>query len=88
MPNTYDAVVGNPPYVRFESRSPEERTAIHDVLFQRSADHEVAFPDFTGKADLWVFFVADAMPSWRTAAGWASYSRSKSNDLRTDPGPL
>jgi hypothetical protein len=60
MPHSYDAVIGNPPYIRFESRSAEERAAIHDVLFRRWAAHEVAFPDFTGKADLWAFFVAHA----------------------------
>ena len=60
MPQAIDAVVGNPPYVRFESRSPDERAEIHAVLAGRFAREGIAFPDFTGKADLWAFFVAQS----------------------------
>jgi len=60
MPHGVDAVVGNPPYVRFESRTPEERKEIHAVLAHRYSRERIAFPDFTGKADLWAFFVAQA----------------------------
>ncbi len=59
VPRELDAVVGNPPYVRFESRSPAERQAVHDLLARHYLDG-VAFPDFTGKADLWAYFVAQA----------------------------
>lgn len=60
VPSNLDAVVGNPPYVRFENRSREERTAIHAILERRYRIDRIAFPDFTGKADLWAFFVAQA----------------------------
>jgi hypothetical protein len=60
IPEAFDAVIGNPPYVRFESRTPEERSMIHAVLARRWMDQEVAYPNFTGKADIWAFFVAHA----------------------------
>jgi hypothetical protein len=60
IPRDIDAIVGNPPYVRFESRTPEERQTIRDLLLHRYHHEQVAFPDFTGKADLWAFFVAQA----------------------------
>jgi hypothetical protein len=66
VPANVDAVVGNPPYIRFESRSPEERRAIHAVLERRYEFDRIAFPDFTGKADLWAFFVAQAHAYLRT----------------------
>jgi len=60
LPARFDAVIGNPPYVRFESRTPAERAAIHRVLHRHWVHRTFAFPDFTGKADLWAFFVAHA----------------------------
>jgi hypothetical protein len=58
MPRDLDAIVGNPPYIRKESRTDAERLSILRVLGTQWSRREAAFPDFTGKADLWAFFVA------------------------------
>ncbi|WP_285244221.1 N-6 DNA methylase [Pseudarthrobacter sp. fls2-241-R2A-127] len=60
MPTQIDAVVGNPPYIRFENISQDERRHIHELLSKVHAEDKIAFPNFTGKADLWAFFVARA----------------------------
>ena len=59
-PSQVDAIVGNPPYIRFESRTPEERAEIRRLLSNNYSRQDVAYPDFTGKADLWAFFIAHA----------------------------
>ncbi|MFJ5871807.1 class I SAM-dependent DNA methyltransferase [Dietzia maris] len=58
VPMGLDAVIGNPPYVRFELRENSEKNAIYDALSKNHARSGLAYPDFTGKADLWAFFVA------------------------------
>ena len=68
MPGEVDAIVGNPPYIRFENRTPEERVEIQQLLATRYARGELAYPNFTGKADLWAFFVAHAH-SYLTVGG-------------------
>ena len=60
VPTQFDAIIGNPPYVRFENRTPEERLEIFELLAQQYLNGKVSYPDFTGKADLWAFFVAHA----------------------------
>ena len=57
LPQSVDAVIGNPPYVRFELRSDAERRDIGLALAQAHAAG-TQFPDFTGKADLYAFFIA------------------------------
>ncbi|MEO3757304.1 N-6 DNA methylase [Mycobacterium sp. B14F4] len=57
-PGNLNAVIGNPPYIRFENRTPEERAEIQQLFAARFVRREVAYPNFTGKADLWAFFVA------------------------------
>ncbi len=59
-PALLDAIVGNPPYVRFESRTPAERLEIADLLAHSYLHEKLAYPNFTGKADLWAFFTARA----------------------------
>ena len=58
LPSQVDAVIGNPPYVRFENRSPEKRQEIFKFLMKHYQKTQTTYPDFTGKADLWAFFVA------------------------------
>jgi hypothetical protein len=57
-PEGLDALIGNPPYIRFESRTPADRAHVHAVLQRQYTGAGVRFPDFTGKADLWTFFIA------------------------------
>jgi len=57
-PAELDALIGNPPYVRFESRTADDRAAVHAVLQRQYTTRETRFPNFTGKADLWAFFIA------------------------------
>ncbi|MCG7205152.1 Eco57I restriction-modification methylase domain-containing protein [Streptomyces arenae] len=59
-PQQVDAVVGNPPYIRFESRLPEERQEVFNFLQRHFLKTQTAYPNFTGKADIWAFFVAGA----------------------------
>jgi tRNA1(Val) A37 N6-methylase TrmN6 len=60
MPEALDAIIGNPPYVRFEERSPAERLELEHLLRAAHARGVADYPNFTGKADLWAFFVAHA----------------------------
>lgn len=60
LPEKIDGVVGNPPYVRFENRSPQERAEILAFLQHHYQRTGLPYPDFTGKADLWAFFIAGA----------------------------
>jgi hypothetical protein len=57
-PEGLDALIGNPPYIRFESRTPQDRAHVHAALQRQYTASGVRFPDFTGKADLWAFFIA------------------------------
>ena len=84
MPSSVDAIVGNPPYVRFEARTSEERQAVHAVLSRQWNRQVVAFPDFTGKADLWAFFVAHSH-AWLKPGGRMAFVLSWSL-LCTDYG--
>ncbi|RZU48741.1 N-6 DNA methylase [Krasilnikovia cinnamomea] len=59
-PSLLDAMVGNPPYIRFENRSPHERNEVIRFLQKHFSKMQLPYPDFTGKADLWAFFVAGA----------------------------
>ncbi|MET8225342.1 N-6 DNA methylase [Streptomyces sp. NPDC005301] len=59
-PKQVDAVVGNPPYIRFENRLPEEREEVFKFLQAHFMKTQIAYPNFTGKADIWAFFVAGA----------------------------
>ncbi|MBP8536393.1 class I SAM-dependent DNA methyltransferase [Streptomyces sp. MK37H] len=59
-PQQVNAVVGNPPYIRFENRLPEEREEVFRFLQKHFAKTQTAYPNFTGKADIWAFFVAGA----------------------------
>ena len=59
-PQQVSAVVGNPPYIRFENRLPEERAEVFAFLQKHFFKTQTAYPNFTGKADIWAFFVAGA----------------------------
>lgn len=60
FPERIDGIVGNPPYVRFENRSQQERLEILRFLQDQYRKTGMPYPDFTGKADLWAFFIAGA----------------------------
>ncbi len=60
FPKNVDCVVGNPPYIRFENRTPRERQEVFNLLHKYRAATRISYPDFTGKADIWAFFVAGA----------------------------
>ena len=59
-PAGVDGVVGNPPYIRFENRTPRERLAVERFLDKHYRLTQLPYPNFTGKADIWAFFVAGA----------------------------
>ncbi|MFC9085488.1 Eco57I restriction-modification methylase domain-containing protein [Nocardiopsis dassonvillei] len=59
-PKHVDAVVGNPPYIRFENRTPEERQEVLEFLQNHFNKTQTTYPNFTGKADIWAFFIAGA----------------------------
>jgi hypothetical protein len=59
-PVNLDGVVGNPPYIRFENRTDQERQEIVQFLEKSYARQQLPYPNFTGKADIWAFFVAGA----------------------------
>jgi N-6 DNA methylase len=65
-PVALDGVIGNPPYIRFENRTPHERNEVLQFLHKHFTKTNLPYPDFTGKADLWAFFVAGAHMYLRT----------------------
>ncbi|SKR09071.1 DNA methylase (Methyltransferase) [Mycobacteroides abscessus subsp. massiliense] len=60
FPSELDGIIGNPPYIRFENRSDYERREISAFLHRTYVRTKMPLPDFTGKADVWAFFVAGA----------------------------
>jgi hypothetical protein len=60
FPEQLDGFIGNPPYIRFENRTPHERQEVLAFLGQHYTRTQLPYPDFTGKADLWAFFIAGA----------------------------
>lgn len=60
FPANIAGVVGNPPYIRFENRTPHERLEILRFLQKHYNQTRLPYPNFTGKADVWAFFVVGA----------------------------
>jgi len=56
VPKSFDAIVGNPPYISYRRQT--NRSTIERALVQ--ASRELALPAFTGKSDAYVWFFIQA----------------------------
>lgn len=55
IPATFDAVIGNPPYISYRRQTNQER-----VLNALVTANDLSFPKFSGKSDAYVWFIAHA----------------------------
>ena len=84
LPRQFDAVIGNPPYIRQELMGPRDKRRVEKRLERgRIESPEISWPRWSGRSDIYVFFFAHATrflkPGGRlvflTASSWldASY---------------
>ena len=79
FPSSFDAIIGNPPYIRQELMGDADKVRIARTLraFRDRAD-EISWPQFSGRSDIYVFFFAHAINFLRdggrlaflTSASW------------------
>lgn len=79
LPDAFDAVIGNPPYIRQEVMGDRDKRRIMERLAsdQRSAE-DVIWPHWSGRSDIYVYFFARAIRFLRaggrlvflTASSW------------------
>lgn len=87
MPSEYDAIIGNPPYIRQELIGPGGKRRIEDRLARdRAASPDVFWPRWSGRSDIYVYFFAHSIRFLKrngrlvflTASSWldAGYGRA------------
>ena len=87
MPPEYDAIIGNPPYIRQELIGPKGKRRIEDRLARdRAASDNVFWPRWSGRSDIYVYFFAHSIRFLKkngrlvflTASSWldAGYGRA------------
>src|SRR5262249_18529244 len=61
FPSTFDAIIGNPPYIRQEVMTPPDKSRVARLLEEdRRSLPDVVWPKFSGRSDAYVFFFAHA----------------------------
>ncbi len=61
FPPTFDALIGNPPYIRHEVMGREDKRKIEERLeADRLASPEIFWPRWSGRSDIYVYFFAHA----------------------------
>jgi methylase of polypeptide subunit release factors len=79
LPAAFDAIIGNPPYIRQELMSPRDKRSIERSLkLDRAASDDIHWPRWSGRSDIYVYFFAHAIrfltPAGRlvflTASSW------------------
>jgi SAM-dependent methyltransferase len=79
FPSTFDAIIGNPPYIRQELMTVAEKRRIARLLRSNQQNSStIHFPRFSGRSDIYVFFFAHAINFLReggrlvflTSASW------------------
>jgi hypothetical protein len=87
MPAEFDAIIGNPPYIRQELIGPSGKRRIEDRLARdRAASPDVFWPRWSGRSDIYVYFFAHSIRFLKkhgrlvflTASSWldAGYGRA------------
>jgi type I restriction-modification system DNA methylase subunit len=62
LPNSFDAIIGNPPYIRQEVIGNRDKRRIEARLAKdREASPEVCWPRWSGRSDIYVYFFAHAI---------------------------
>src|SRR5437868_11100349 len=79
LPERFDAVIGNPPYIRQEVMgAADKRRIARRLLSDRQAATDVSWPRWSGRSDIYVYFFARAIRFLRvggrlvflTASSW------------------
>ena len=61
-PMIFDAIIGNPPYIRQEVIGPSDKRRIEDTLVtDRSACDDVFWPQWSRRSDIYVYFFAHSI---------------------------
>ncbi|HMG32386.1 MAG TPA: N-6 DNA methylase [Blastocatellia bacterium] len=61
FPLVFDAIIGNPPYIRQEVMTRSDKSRVAKLLeMDRRCDPLIAWPRFSGRSDAYVFFFAHA----------------------------
>lgn len=87
LPTEYDAIIGNPPYIRQELIGPKGKRRIENRLARdRATTPDVFWPRWSGRSDIYVYFFAHSIPFLKkngrlvflTASSWldAGYGRA------------
>ena len=62
LPLEFDAIIGNPPYIRQEVIGPDDKRRIEARLARdRAASPELFWPRWSGRSDIYVYFFAHAI---------------------------
>ncbi|MFY9556684.1 MAG: N-6 DNA methylase [Blastocatellia bacterium] len=79
LPQAFDAIIGNPPYIRQElMRARDKRRIQKRIELDRLASPDILWPQWSGRSDIYVYFFAHAIrflrPGGRlvflTASSW------------------
>jgi hypothetical protein len=79
LPHQFDAIIGNPPYIRQEAISPRDKQRIARCLIRDQAfSQDIFWPRWSGRSDIYVYFFAHAVRFLRrggrlaflTASSW------------------
>jgi type I restriction enzyme M protein len=79
LPESFDAIIGNPPYIRQEVMGARDKRRIEDRLLRdRQHAPEIEWPRWSGRSDIYVYFFARAIRFLRaggrlvflTASSW------------------
>jgi methylase of polypeptide subunit release factors len=61
LPASFDAIIGNPPYIRQEVMGREDKARVSAALARaRRESPSISWPDFSRRSDIYVFFFAQA----------------------------
>lgn len=67
LPFEYDAIIGNPPYIRHEIQGIKDKRRIEACLARdRAASPGVFWPRWSGRSDIYVYFFAHSLPFMKT----------------------
>jgi len=59
LPHRFDAIIGNPPYIRQELMGARDKRRVEKRLERASSDAaEISWPRWSGRSDIYVFFFA------------------------------
>jgi methylase of polypeptide subunit release factors len=58
MPSQFDAIIGNPPYIRQEVMGTRDKRRIERCLTLTDDEHGIHWPRWSGRSDIFVYFFA------------------------------